>query len=168
MPDSAGWKSRIVGHDDRAPQDLIPNSRNRRRHPSVQQRALGTALDEVGWVAEILVNQRTGQVVDGHLRVELAIARGESSVPVTILDLSEEEERLVLATFDPLSAMARTDGKHLQSLLEERGSHDEQRPTAILVCRAARERPQNERCRTERTDGDTDTDLPRAERPCCI
>jgi hypothetical protein len=74
------WQNRIVGHADVAPADLVPNPRNWRTHPADQQRALGGALSEVGWVAEVLVNRTTGNVVDGHLRIELALARQEPTV----------------------------------------------------------------------------------------
>jgi hypothetical protein len=47
-------------------------------------------LAEVGWVAEVLVYRSTGNVVDGHLRIELALARDEPVVPVTYLELSED------------------------------------------------------------------------------
>ena len=79
---SAPWQNRIVGHADVAPDELVPNPRNWRTHPNDQQRAVGGALSEVGWVAEVLVNQTTGHVVDGHLRIELALARKEPTVPV--------------------------------------------------------------------------------------
>jgi len=71
------WRNRIVGHADVPPGDLVPNPRNWRSHPQEQQRALSGALAEVGWVAEVLVNQTTVNVVDGHLRIELALARGK-------------------------------------------------------------------------------------------
>jgi ParB-like chromosome segregation protein Spo0J len=95
------WRNRIVGHADVAPADLVPNPRNWRSHPAEQQRALAGALAEVGWVAEVLVNRTTGNVVDGHLRIELALARAEPTVPVTYVELSDDEERLVLASLDP-------------------------------------------------------------------
>ena len=39
---------------------------------------MGGALDDaVGWVQQVLVNRRTGFVVDGHARVALALSRGE-------------------------------------------------------------------------------------------
>jgi hypothetical protein len=115
---SAAWQNRIVGHADVRPADLVPNPRNWRSHPPEQQRALSGALAEVGWVAEVLVNRTTGNVVDGHLRIELALARDEPSVPVTYVELSEDEERLVLASLDPLSAMATAEEEQLASLLE--------------------------------------------------
>jgi hypothetical protein len=36
-----------------------------------------------GWVAEVLVDRPTGNVVDGHLHIELAHVREEPTVPVT-------------------------------------------------------------------------------------
>src|SRR5688572_27383319 len=114
---SQGWRKRIVGHADVPPADLVPNPRNWRSHPPEQQRALAGALGEVGWVAEVLVNRTTGNVVDGHLRIELALARDEPSVPVTYVELSEDEEQLVLASLDPLAAMATAEQEQLAALL---------------------------------------------------
>ena len=116
-PPPAVWRNRIVGHAEVAPAELVPNPRNWRTHPADQQRTLTGALGEVGWVAEVLVNRTTGHVVDGHLRVELALARGESSVPVTYVELTEDEERLVLASLDPLAAMATAETEQLAALL---------------------------------------------------
>jgi DNA modification methylase len=111
------WRNRIVGHADVSPTELVPNPRNWRTHPADQQRALSGALADVGWVAEVLVNRTTGHVVDGHLRVELALERSEPSIPVTYVELSEAEERLVLATLDPLTAMADAEAAALADLL---------------------------------------------------
>jgi hypothetical protein len=115
----AGWRNRIVGHGEEAPDQLLANAMNWRIHPKAQQEALAGVLDEVGWVQDIIVNQRTGNVVDGHLRASLAIGRGEKGVPVVYVDLDEHEERLILATIDPLAAMAVTDTEQLAALLEE-------------------------------------------------
>jgi hypothetical protein len=115
--DDAAWRSRIAGHAEVDPSDLVPNPRNWRTHPAEQQAALSGALTEVGWVAEVLVNRTTGHVVDGHLRVELGVARHEPTVPVTYVELSEDEERLVLATLDPLAAMASAEQHALATLL---------------------------------------------------
>jgi len=97
---------------------LVPNPRNWRSHPPEQQRALAGALAEVGWVAEVLVNRTTGNVVDGHLRIELAVDRDEPVVPVTYVELTEDEERLVLASLDPPAAMATAEEEQLAALLE--------------------------------------------------
>ncbi len=111
------WRSRITGHAEVSPAELVPNPRNWRTHPSEQQRAIAGTLAEVGWVTEVIVNQTTGKVVDGHLRIELALARDERTVPVTYVELSEEEEGLVLATLDPIGAMADAEATALESIL---------------------------------------------------
>lgn len=99
-----------------AADQLLANPYNWRIHPERQQKALAASLDGVGWVQDVIVNQRNGHVIDGHLRVALAISKGEQ-VPVKYVDLSDEEERLVLATLDPLAAMAATDRDMLEDIL---------------------------------------------------
>ncbi|OFX13214.1 MAG: hypothetical protein A2Z18_11140 [Armatimonadetes bacterium RBG_16_58_9] len=110
------WKNRIVGHGEVPARGLVPNPENWRRHPEPQRRALAGALSEVGWVQDVIVNQRTGRIVDGHMRAELAAAK-EATVPVVYVDLSEDEERLVLASLDPLAAIAITDDEELEKVL---------------------------------------------------
>jgi DNA modification methylase len=112
------WRSRIVRHGEESPDQLNANPRNWRIHPKQQQDALAGLLDQVGWVQDVIVNERTGHIVDGHLRVSLAISRGESSIPVVYVDLSEDEEALVLASIDPLAGMAVTDAEQLAALLD--------------------------------------------------
>ena len=114
-----GWANRIVGSGTEAPEQLLANPFNYRIHPKAQQDALAGLLNQVGWVQNIIVNQRTGHVIDGHLRVSLAISRSEATVPVVYVDLDEGEEKLVLASIDPLAAMAATDPEALRSLLAE-------------------------------------------------
>ena len=114
---AAAWANRIVGSGAEAPDALLANPADWRVHPKAQQDALGGVLDQVGWVQQVLVNRRTGHVVDDHLRVALAIGRGEPSVPVLYVELSPEEEALVLASLDPLAAMASTDEAKLRELL---------------------------------------------------
>jgi DNA modification methylase len=65
----------------------------------------------------VLVNRTTGHLVDGHLRVELALERAEPLVPVTYVELSEAEEALVLATLDPIGALATVEDRALANLL---------------------------------------------------
>ena len=123
-PASGRWQNRIVGHAEVAPGDLLANPRNWRVHPKLQGDALRGILAEVGWVQDVVVNRRTGHIVDGHLRVSLAIQQGEQAIPVKYIDVSEEEEALLLATLDPLGALASTDGDALDALLQTVQSDD--------------------------------------------
>lgn len=118
------WKNRIVETGEESPENLLANPMNFRRHPKHQQDALKGVLNEVGWVQDVIVNQRTGHLIDGHLRVELALRNNVASIPVTYVDLTDDEERLILATFDPLSAMAFTDKHTLEELLREVSTGD--------------------------------------------
>jgi DNA methylase len=114
---TAAWRNRITGSGEEAPDQLLANPKNWRLHGAAQRNALRGALDTVGWVQQVMVNRRTGFVVDGHARIEEAISRGEPTVPVLYVDLSPEEEALVLATLDPISAMADRDTAKLEDLL---------------------------------------------------
>ncbi|MBI3648909.1 MAG: DNA modification methylase [Actinobacteria bacterium] len=111
------WRSRVVGAGEEAPERLLPNPANWRVHPALQQQAMGAVLDEVGWVQQVIVNRTTGHLVDGHLRVSLALSRHEARVPVVYVELTPEEEALVLASFDPISAMAIPDQEKIRALL---------------------------------------------------
>jgi hypothetical protein len=113
------WRSRIVEQAQVAPGDLAPHPNNWRLHSSFQGKAMAGVLREVGWVQDVIVNRRTGRILDGHLRVQLAIENGEPSVPVAYVDVSEDEEALILATFDPLGSMAATAGETLAALMLE-------------------------------------------------
>jgi DNA modification methylase len=125
------WRNRIVGHADEPPEALLPNPLNWRTHPRAQLQALDGVLAEIGWVDEILVNRKTGHVVNGHARIALAIERHEATVPVTFVELSADEERLVLATFDPLGSMATTNLAQLEELLAAATPSDERVATML-------------------------------------
>lgn len=113
------WKNRIVGYGEEPPDQLLANPRNYRKHPAEQARVLRRVLSDVGWVQAVVVNQRTGHLVDGHLRVLEALRAGVEKVPVVYVDLSEEEEQLVLATFDPIGRLARADWDGLEDLIQD-------------------------------------------------
>lgn len=57
------------------------------------------------------------QLIDGHLRTETV--GPDVEIPVLVLDVSAEEASKILATFDPLGAMAETDAETLGRLMSE-------------------------------------------------
>lgn len=97
-------------------QELQDNPRNWRRHPPTQQQAVKDLLSEVGWAGTLLYNETTGRLIDGHLRKEVAV--GER-VPVLVGNWTEEQERKILLTLDPITAMAEQDEDALLALLRE-------------------------------------------------
>ena len=116
-PPTAPWRNRIVRYGDEDPTTLVPNDANFRIHPQIQKDTLQGVLEEVGIVQNVIVNARTGRIVDGHLRVEQALRTFQATIPVTWVDLSDEEEHTILATIDPIAAMAEQDAERLDSLL---------------------------------------------------
>ena len=96
---------------------LRPHPRNWRTHPRSQQDAMRGVLAEIGY-ADALVTRELAdgslQLLDGHLRAELT---PEALVPVLVLDVSDDEALKLLATLDPLAAMAETNAEMLRGLL---------------------------------------------------
>ena len=118
MTDAAGgWRSRITGQGSKPASEFLANPSNWRTHPQNQRDAVHASLSEVGWVQQVIENVRTGHLVDGHERVWQALKHDDQDVPYLQVDLSEDEERLVLATLDPMAAMAGADAGVLAELL---------------------------------------------------
>ncbi|HRN53661.1 MAG TPA: DUF4417 domain-containing protein [Gemmatimonadaceae bacterium] len=113
------WVNRIVGRGEEAPDQLLANPYNFRTHPGYQQEIVKGSLEKLGVIRDVLVNRRTGHVLDGHLRVKLALRRGEATVPVTYVDLDPDEEKLAIAMLDPTSALAGTDAELERDVLKE-------------------------------------------------
>ena len=99
------------------PYTLKPHPRNPRRHPQAQRHALHESLASLGWVQPLIFNERTGRVLDGHLRLQEAIEAGHTEVPVIVLDLDVEHELAVLTSLDAISAAADVDSVAYSSLL---------------------------------------------------
>jgi hypothetical protein len=100
--------------------ELLDNQGNPRRHPQAQRDALRGVLEQVG-IADALVayhSERNGgqlTLIDGHLRKE----EFEVDWPTLVLDVSDAEADLLLATHDPLAALAEYDKPRLEALLQE-------------------------------------------------
>ncbi len=96
--------------------DLRPDPRNWRTHPKAQKEALQGLLSEIGY-ADALLARETPEglvLIDGHLRAETT---PDSEVPVLVLDVDEKEAGKLLASLDPLSAMAGADDQRLAEIL---------------------------------------------------
>ena len=139
------WRNRIVGYSEEVPDQLLANPSNWRIHPAAQQNALSGVLKEVGLVQNVVANRTTGHLVDGHLRVMLAMRENQPVVPVTWVELSEEEEHLILASLDPLAAMATADAGALDALLSsvQSGEAAVQAMLAQVAARAGLYNPDN-------------------------
>ena len=96
---------------------LRPNPKNWRTHPQEQADALRGVLAEVGIADACIAREMPDgslMLLDGHLRTETL--SGEL-VPVLVLDVNEEEADKILATLDPLTAMADMNTAKLNDLI---------------------------------------------------
>ena len=96
--------------------DLLPDPRNWRTHPKAQREALQGLLSEVGYAGALLARETDKglMLIDGHLRAETT---PDTEVPVLVLDVDEREAVMLLASLDPLSAMAGADDQRLAEIL---------------------------------------------------
>ena len=114
-----------------SPAELAENPRNWKDHPEAQLHNLRDVLKEVGWAGACLYNERTKRLIDGHARRKLAMEQGSEKVPVLVGSWTEEQEKVILATFDPLAAMAQADDAKLEALLAEVRKES---PAMLQVC----------------------------------
>jgi len=110
--------NRITGYGTKPADQFQANALNYRKHPQRQRDAMQASLRELGWIGVVVENTVTGNLIDGHERVWQALANNED-VPYIQVELSEAEEKLALAIFDPIGAMAETDSAILDELLRD-------------------------------------------------
>ena len=97
---------------------LAENPLNWRRHSQEQLQSIRELLSdpEIGWAGVCLYNERTRRLIDGHARK--SVVNPATVVPVLVGDWSEEAERKILATFDPVGAMAAGDAAAYEALIK--------------------------------------------------
>ena len=113
------FRDRIKDFRRVAAAELVDNPNNWRTHPQGQRDALKAILDEVGFAGAVLTRKLSNgklEIIDGHLRKDLV---GKSKIPVLITDLTVAESKLILATYDPIGAMAETNAEMLNKILSE-------------------------------------------------
>jgi hypothetical protein len=113
----AGFRDRIVELRKVRASELRKNVRNWRLHPEGQRSALAGMLADVGFVGALIAREVPGglELLDGHLRADIA---GDTEVPVLIADVDDRDAEKILATYDPLGALALVDTDALAGLLE--------------------------------------------------
>ena len=101
-------RNRIQGHRRVRAGDLVPHELNFRLHPELQKSALQALYREVGFARSLLAYALPDgrlKLLDGHLRRDLD---PDMEVDVEVLNLTDEEARVLLLSLDPLAALAQT------------------------------------------------------------
>ena len=104
--------------------ELAANPRNWRTHPKAQHAALSAVLEEVGFAGAAVARETDDglELIDGHLRRDIG---HDQEIPTLVVDVTEEEATKLLATFDPISAMAEADAAMLRDVLDDVQTSDE-------------------------------------------
>ncbi len=78
---------------------------------------LEASLDRFGLTEPLVWNERTGNLVAGHQRLEILRAKGAQTVPVSVVDLTEENERALNLAMN--HSTGEFDKHKLQEVLSE-------------------------------------------------
>ncbi len=110
-------RNRVTEYRVVSPDELAPNPLNWRSHPAAQRDALRGILAEVGIAGALLAyhSPRNGgklTLVDGHERATI-----DTPWPCLILDVTDAEADALLATHDPIGALAKPMAQPLDALL---------------------------------------------------
>ena len=76
--------------------DIIPAEYNPRvtlTETDFEYKALKASIDEFGLVVPLIVNEKTGNLVSGHQRLNVLIKSGIEETEVVTVDLEEEKEK---------------------------------------------------------------------------
>lgn len=113
-------KNRIVEYGERPASSFLANPNNPRKHPEGQRRAVRGSLESVGWCGVVLESKNSGFLLDGHERIFAALSEGdETPVPFISVDVTPEEEKLILATLDRTGELATYDNLVLSELIND-------------------------------------------------
>lgn len=97
---------------------LQVNEDNWSTHPEPQRASMEAVLTEIGYADALLARELPDgrlQLLDGHLRAEVT---PDDEVPVLVVDLDDDESRLLLAVHDSLPTLAETDEQSLSNLIQ--------------------------------------------------
>src|ERR1700681_1964964 len=99
-------RNRIKAHRKVRAGDLVPHEWNFRLHLADQRAALDSIYREVGFARSLLAFELPDgrlKLIDGHLRRNMD---PDMEVEVEVLDVTEDEARMLLLSIDPLAALA--------------------------------------------------------------
>lgn len=99
------------------PASVTPNDANWKVHPDDQREAVGDLIDRHGWLKPFLFNTRSGKLVDGHARLQVAVEKGVKAVPLWLGEWDDAAEAEILALLDETARMAEAEPDKLQALL---------------------------------------------------
>ncbi len=103
--------------------DLRPASYNPRTITERAKAGLAASIRQWGLVQPLVINERTGNVVGGHQRLDALIAGGVEEALVVLVDLPDGEERLLNVTLNN-PGIAGTFTDDLSAILDDAAAFD--------------------------------------------
>lgn len=98
--------------------EMVAHPQNFRRHPQSQVTQIRKSLDKFGWLQNVIWNRRSGYILNGHARIELAAKAGQK-VPVRVVDVNPLVEKQILLALDKTGEGATFDEETLVSLINQ-------------------------------------------------
>lgn len=106
-------------------QNLIPHPRNNNRHPEEQITRLSKIIEATAWRNPIIVSKKSGYIVVGHGRLEVAKKLGMEEVPVDYQDFENEaQEYQYLTSENAISRWSEIDLNAVKIDIEDLGLTD--------------------------------------------
>lgn len=101
-----------------SPGSLIANELNPKLHPDRQINALARAMNEVGFIAPVIIDRRN-RIVAGHCRVLAALKAGITAIPaVRVEHLDDHQLRALMLADNRLSELGKVDQQLLAANLK--------------------------------------------------
>jgi len=113
-------RDRVLGLQSIPKEQIVPDPDNPKIHTPQQSAALAAGLQEIGFTGALLVRKLDAKrfaLLDGHERLG-HFADGES-IRCLLTDLTAEEARKLIATYDTIGRMAGIDTEKLASLVKD-------------------------------------------------
>ena len=100
------------------PRDLIPYSKNARKHSDEQIAVLVQSIKEFGFTNPVLIHS-TGRIIAGHGRVQAALKMGKESIPAIRLNhLNDVQVKALTIADNQLATLAGWDFDILASEID--------------------------------------------------
>lgn len=99
--------------------EIHPAAYNPRRITDAAKAGLRNAIERFGLVQPLVWNKRSGNLVGGHQRFEVLREMGEVEAEVTVVDLSEADERALNLTLNNAAIQGSWDDGKLETLLAD-------------------------------------------------
>ena len=106
-------------------EQIIPNDKNNNKHTEEQKKRAHKIFDAQGFRQPLLISNRSGKLIAGHLRLEVAKEKGAKELPCMYQDFdSEEQEYQHLTADNALAVWAELDLAQIQTDLRDLGDFD--------------------------------------------